>query len=221
MRKNTDAGARGGVSFTVSNVETLLKQLSLGFGPAPGEALVDFKRLSDGQQSLLYLSLVLGVHAAASQAMAAGTDSAFDLEKLRPAVFTLIAMEEPENGLSPHYLGRMVAALKTFAANNDGHALVATHSPSMLKRVAPEAVRYLRLDANRQTAVARITLPPDHDEAHKYVREAVQAQPELYFSRLVILGEGASEEIVLPRVLAAKDLPADAVIAADATPCPP
>src|SRR6185369_15401070 len=38
--------------------------------------------------------------------------------------------------------------------------------------------------------------------------------PELYFSRLVVLGEGASEEIVLPRVLGAKGLPADAVAVA-------
>jgi len=199
------------VSFTGSDVEALLKQLSVGFGPAPGEPLVDFKRLSDGQQSLLYLSLVLGIHAAARDAMAAGKSSAFDMVKLRPPVFTLIAMEEPENSLSPHYLGRVVAALSTFAGNEDGQAVVATHSPSMLKRVAPETVRYLRLDEKRQTTVARITLPPDSDEAHKYVREAVQAYPELYFSRLVILGEGASEEIVLPRVLAAKELPADTV----------
>lgn len=199
------------VSFTGSDIEALLKQLSVGFGPAPGETLVDFKRLSDGQQSLLYLSLVLGIHKVARDAMAAGKTSAFDLEKLRPAVFTLIAMEEPENSLSPHYLGRVVAALKAFVSNEDGQAVVATHSPSMLKRVPPESVRYLRLNEKRQTAVAIITLPPDTDEAHKYVREAVQAYPELYFSRLVILGEGASEEIVLPRVFAAKGLPADSV----------
>ncbi|MBN9371711.1 MULTISPECIES: AAA family ATPase [Hydrogenophaga] len=199
------------VSLTGGDIEVLLKQMSVGFGPAPGESLVDFKRLSDGQQSLLYLSLVLGIHAAARDAMAAGKSSAFDLQKLRPAVFTLIAMEEPENSLSPHYLGRVVTALRVFAANEDGQAVVATHSPSMLRRVPPETVRYLRLDTKRQTAVATITLPADTDEAHKFVREAVQAYPELYFSRMVILGEGASEEIVLPRILAAKALPADNV----------
>jgi putative ATP-dependent endonuclease of OLD family len=44
-------------------------------------------------------------------------------------------------------------------------------------------------------------MPNIADEAHKFVREAVQAFPELYFSRLVILVEGDSEEIVLPRLL--------------------
>lgn len=41
------------------------------------------------------------------------------------------------------------------------------------------------------------------------MREAVQAFPELYFSRLVILGEGDSEEVVLPRLLEARGLAGD------------
>ena len=33
----------------------------------------------------------------------------------------------------------------------------------------------------------------------KYIKEAVRAYPELYFAKLVILGEGDSEEIILPK----------------------
>lgn len=33
-------------------------------------------------------------------------------------------------------------------------------------------------------------MPPEEEEAYKFVREAVHAFPELYFSRLVVLGEG-------------------------------
>ena len=33
-----------------------------------------------------------------------------DPAKLRPASFTLIALEEPENSLSPHYVGRVERA---------------------------------------------------------------------------------------------------------------
>lgn len=71
----------------------------------------------------------------------------------------------------------------------------------MLKRVAPESIRYMRLDSLRQTRISTIALPDRQDDAYKFVREAVQSYPELYFSRLVILGEGDSEEIVLPRLL--------------------
>ncbi|MFU8789227.1 MAG: ATP-dependent nuclease [Methylobacter sp.] len=118
-------------------------------------------------------------------------------------------MEEPENSLSPHYLGRIVSALTDLVNNIDAQAIIATHAPSMLRRVEPESIRYLRLTESRQTRVTRIEMPSTSDEAHKFVREAVQAFPELYFSRLVILGEGDSEEIVLPRLLKAKGVPVD------------
>jgi len=41
------------------------------------------------------------------------------------------------------------------------------------------------------------------------VKEAVLAFPELYFARLVVLGEGDSEEIVLPRAARALGLAFD------------
>lgn len=196
------------LSFAAGDVESLLRHLSVGFTPGHGDQLVDFSRLSDGQQSLLYVSLVLAMQVVGRDAMA-GKLKGFDLDRLRPPVFTLLAMEEPENSLSPHYLGRVIAAVTAFAQHSDAQAIVATHAPSLLKRVAPEHVRYLRLNEKRQTVVAQIIMPAAADVAHKYVREAVQAFPELYFSRLVVLGEGASEEIVLPRVLKARGLVVD------------
>lgn len=93
--------------------------------------------------------------------------------------------------------------------NGDAQALIATHAPSMLRRVEPELIRYLRLTKKRRTRITHIQLPDKSDEAHKFVREAIQAFPEVYFSRLVILGEGDSEEIVLPRLLKAKGAPVD------------
>lgn len=94
-------------------------------------------------------------------------------------------------------------------SQGDAQALIATHAPSMLRRVEPEHIRYLRLTEERQTRVTCIQLPEKTDEAHKFVREAVQAFPEVYFSRLIVLGEGDSEEIVLPRLLRAKGAPID------------
>lgn len=196
------------VSFERNEIDNLLRHLTVGFTPGHGEQIVDFSRLSDGQQSLLYVSLVLSIQAIGREVLDGKLD-AFDVDKLRPAVFTLVAMEEPENSLSPHYLGRVIKALTTFSEHHDAQAVVATHAPSLLKRVAPENIRYLRLNGDRQTVVKSIIMPDAADEAHKFVREAVQAFPELYFSRLVVLGEGDSEEIVLPRMLRAKGLADD------------
>lgn len=200
--------ANPSVSFSRNEIENLLRHLSVGFAPGHGESIVDFERLSDGQQSLLYVSLVLAMHSIGSKVLSGELAAAFDIDKLRPAVFTLIAIEEPENSLSPHYLGRVVRTLTTFAEGLDSQALVATHSPSLLRRVPPESVRYLRLSAARTTLVMSIELPEDAS-AQKFVREGVQAFPELYFSRLVVLGEGDSEQVVLPRLLEARGILAD------------
>lgn len=196
------------VTFSNSEIESLLRHLSVSFSPGHGTDHIDFSRLSDGQQSMLYLSLVVAMHHI-GQTVLSGENNAFDLDKLKPPIFTLIAMEEPENSLSPHYLGRVVKTLQTLANNFDGQVLIATHSPSMLKRIAPEAIRYMRLNEVRQTQVKTIAMPEIDSDAYKYVKEAVEAFPELYFSRLVVLGEGDSEEIVLPRLMKAKGLGMD------------
>lgn len=196
------------ITFVASEVEALLRHMSVSFSPGHDEQLVDFSRLSDGQKSMLYLALVLSSQAI-GRAVLAEEDPSFDADRLRPPVFTLVEVEEPENSLSPHYLGRIVNALNLMTGNGDAQALIATHAPSMLRRVAPERIRYLRLAEGRTTRVTHIQLPDTADEAHKFVREAVQAFPEVYFSRLVVLGEGDSEEIVLPRLLQAKGVPVD------------
>lgn len=196
------------LTFVASEIEALLRHMSVSFTPGHDEQLVDFSRLSDGQKSMLYLSLVLSSQAI-GRAVLADKDKTFDADKLRPPVFTVVAVEEPENSLSPLYLGRIVNALNGMAGDGDAQALIATHAPSMLRRVAPERIRYLRLSQERTSRVTQIQLPDAADEAHKFVREAVQAFPEVYFSRLVVLGEGDSEEIVLPRLLQAKGAPVD------------
>ncbi len=200
--------ANPSVSFARNEIDNLLRHLTVGFTPGHGEPVVDFSRLSDGQQSLLYVSLVLAIQALGREVLDGKLDG-FDVNKLRPAVFTFVAMEEPENSLSPHYLGRVIKALTAFSGHHDAQAIIATHAPSLLKRVAPEDIRFLRLNPDRQTVVKSIIMPEATDDAHKFVREAVQTFPELYFSRLVILGEGDSEEIVLPRLLRAKGLAED------------
>lgn len=196
------------ITFINTEIEALLRHMSVSFSPGHDESLVDFSRLSDGQKSMLYLSLVLSTQAI-GRAVLSGEDVSFDPLKLKPPVFTLVAIEEPENSLSPHYLGRIVSALNTMTNKNDAQAVIATHAPSMLRRVAPENIKYLKLNEKRVTKIKSIKLPANTNEAHKFVREAVQAFPEIYFSRLVVLGEGDSEEIVLPRILRAKGVPVD------------
>jgi putative ATP-dependent endonuclease of OLD family len=99
------------LTFVASEIEALLRHMSVSFTPGHDEQLVDFSRLSDGQKSMLYLSLVLSSQTIGRAVLAEKNDS-FNVDKLRPPVFTVIAVEEPENSLSPHYLGRIVNVLE-------------------------------------------------------------------------------------------------------------
>ncbi|WP_223940959.1 AAA family ATPase [Arthrobacter sp. StoSoilB22] len=196
------------VSFAGNSLEDLFRYLTIGFGPGHSTEPLDYSLLSDGQKSLLYLSLVLTLHGI-GQSITADEEPHFDLSKLRPPIFTFLAVEEPENSLSPHYLGRVIQVLREFSSQEDGQCAIATHSASMLRRTPPEDIRYLRLSEKRATKISHIVMPKNTDEGYKFVREAVQAFPELYFSRLVVLGEGDSEEIVLPRLLQAHGVAVD------------
>lgn len=127
------------------------------------------------------------------------------IDKARPWL-TILAVEEPENHLAPFYLSRMVNLLGEQAAGDGVMTLLTTHSASALRRVTPEQVRYVRQDLNTLTSSVRvIVLPPKKSDAYKFIQEAVTSHPELYFARLVILGEGRSEEVVLPRIARALD----------------
>ena len=74
--------ANPSVSFARNEIENLLRHLSVGFTPGHGESIVDFARLSDGQQSILYVSLVLAMHDIGSRVLSGELDTAFDIDKL-------------------------------------------------------------------------------------------------------------------------------------------
>jgi hypothetical protein len=156
--------------------------------------------LSDGQRSLFHLAMTaatLDVEAGIAAEAAQG----FQEGGIPLPALTLIAVEEPENNLAPFYLSRIVCQIEDLTGNTRAQAVLASHSPSILARVEPCNVRHFRLDAaERSSRVRSITLPSGEEEASKYVREAVRTYPELYFARFVVLGEGASEEVVLPRL---------------------
>lgn len=191
------------VNFIAHEIEALLKNLSLSFLPGHGESEVESSRLSDGHKSLLYLSIVFAVHNL-SRKMLLGHDVGLDLEKFKPPVFTILAIEEPENSLAPQYLGRIMKLSNRMVEQGGAQVLMATHSPSIVRRVDPKNILFLRLDESRQSKVKKVLLPQD-DIPRKYIKEAVHAFPELYFSKLVVLGEGDTEEIIIPRLLRARD----------------
>lgn len=194
--------------------EDLLRQVEMVFSPGEGAAEQPAERLSDGLRSLFYLTLIAAVFHAEDQAVRdageKGEASPLRGEELQAPCLTVLAIEEPENHLAPHYLGRILNLLKDITGSHRAQALLTSHSPAILRRIDPTSVRHLRFDpTTHRTVTRKIELPAETDEAHKYVRQAVRAYPELYFARLVVLCEGDSEEIILPRLCELADVPVD------------
>ncbi|MBL7648495.1 MAG: AAA family ATPase [Candidatus Hydrogenedentes bacterium] len=190
----------------------LIRHLIPVFNPGEDGQTMGADDLSDGLRSLFALSLSLGLFRIEELLRTDAETKGFSPELAEKLpVLTLFAVEEPENHLSPHYLGRIVSELMKTGAGDSAQVIITSHSPSILGRIEPDDVRYfLGHEQSRSTRVMSIPLPTDKsDESFKYVREAVRGFPELYFARLVILGEGPSEEIVLKKLFEVSGSPLD------------
>ncbi|WP_426046176.1 ATP-dependent nuclease [Brevundimonas sp. TWP3-1-2b1] len=193
------------LTILAREIQRALRELSLTLGPGPSGRHRPVHDLSEGQASLFYVALVITLFKLDAELAKTKVEGFRQVEAVRPWL-TLLAIEEPENHLAPFYLSRMVNLLKEQAAAEGVMAVLTTHSASALRRVKPEQVRHVRQDMTSLTSrVRRIELPPKTSDAYKFIQEAVHSHPELYFARLVILGEGRSEEMVLPRVARALD----------------
>jgi len=181
-------------------VDELIHQVDTVFQPSACDREEGVERLSDGQRSLFYIALVAMSFDVQARLRKDKKHGLLE-DKVKNPVLTILAVEEPENHVSPHYLGRIVTLLKRIGKDVAGQVVLTSHSASIMARVEPEDVRHLSFDpATKLSTVKRITLPPKNTDREKFLREAVRAYPELYFSKLVILGEGDSEALVIPRL---------------------
>jgi Predicted ATP-dependent endonuclease of the OLD family len=187
------------LQFSGSTLSSLLRKIEVSFSPTHDLGEYGVEKLGDGLRSLFYLSLVSSLLEAEVQ-----------LTGKSNASLTILAVEEPENHISPHLLGRVMENLRNISNKPNAQVVLTSHSASIIKRINPEDLSHLRIDQNTfTTIVKRIVLPSETSTAYTYIKEAVRAYPEIYFSRLVILGEGDSEEIVLPRILKAYEIDPD------------
>ncbi|WP_199435409.1 hypothetical protein [Qaidamihabitans albus] len=73
------------IAFGRGELDGLPRQLTRTFSPSHGEASRPFERLSHGQKSLLYVSLVLAWQALARRVLS-GKDTSLDRDRLRPPI---------------------------------------------------------------------------------------------------------------------------------------
>lgn len=187
------------LQFSSSTLASILKKIEVSFSPTHDLGEYSVEKLGDGLRSLFYLSLVSSL-----------LEAEIKITGKSGASLTVLAVEEPENHISPHLLGRVMENLREISDKSNAQVVLTSHSASIIKRIDPEKLTHLRIDqASFTTIVKKVILPSKTSDAYTYIKEAVRAFPEIYFSRLVILGEGDSEEIVIPRILAANGIHPD------------
>lgn len=211
-RELHDAGTHAAPKLRLldGDFDQLVRKTELVFEPDPTGRARPARLLSDGQRSLLHLALTAAALDVEAEVYDGPHHADFTLDAAQLPNLTLIAVEEPENNLSPFFLSRIVNQLQILATGEATQATLSSHSASVLTRIEPDHLRYFRIYRSTATAsVLPITLPEDDTEAGKYVREAVRAHPEIYFAKFVVLGEGDTEQLVIPRIAQAQGVDLD------------
>lgn len=190
--------------------QEFIRRVEVVFHPAEDGQDRVLGELSDGQRSLFHMAMAAATLDIEARLTGNDAPKGFSEAGVPLPALTIVALEEPENNLAPFYLSRIIKQVQEIAAGSNAQAIISSHSPSILARVAPSCVRHFRLElSTRCSEVRQISLPQGDEEASIFIREAVRAYPELYFARYAILGEGATEEVVLPLLAKAMDFPID------------
>lgn len=194
--------------FNSIDIDTSIRKSEVVFTPTEIVKEYTIDEMSDGLRSLFYVSMVdsiLDVELKIEQDIRENPENPGFSKK--PPILTIIALEEPENHIAPHLLGKLIGNLNSIAKKANAQTLMTSHSPAIVKRISPEKIRYFRMKASTlSTSVKKIILPDTEKESdqYKFVKEAVIAYPEIYFAKLVVLGEGDSEEILIPKFIEEK-----------------
>lgn len=191
------------IGFGGSDFESILKKLEISFSPTEAHKNYKIDELGDGYRSLFYLTLVCSL-LDIEEKFGKKEDNE-DIGLNRPLI-TLLAIEEPENHIAPQLLGRVVSILTQIAKQPNSQVILSSHTPSIVKRVIPESIFHFRINDSYETEINQIVLPEDNAEAYKYVRQAIRNYPEIYFAKLVVIGEGDSEEIIFNRLMEVMNL---------------
>lgn len=196
------------IKFGSTDLNKILKKLEVEFSPGPHNRSYKIGDLGDGLQSLFYFSLIdafLKTEEKGLKEISKNIDENDRTLNVSPPELTILLVEEPENHINPQLLGNALSNLRSISKNENSQVVFTSHNPSVVKRIDPEEIRHVRMESLFESSVVnKLVLPDRESDAYKYVKNAVIAYPELYFSSLIILGEGDSEEIIIPFFLKEK-----------------
>jgi putative ATP-dependent endonuclease of OLD family len=113
------------------------------------------------------------------------------------AYYPIIAIEEPESHLHPNAQKK----LYTQIVNIIGQKIVATHSSYIAGSAKLKEIRSVIKNTNSTTIGKIEETNLSSEEIRKINRQVINTRGELYFSKVIILCEGETEEQALPLLL--------------------
>lgn len=181
------------VEFQFSNIEhsELLKKISLIYGNNP----VSVERNGLGRNNLLYISLILS-HLTGQ-------------EISNQVFFRLIGLEEPESHLHPHLQSHLAKNIEN-EANEKMQLLITSHSSQITAKLGLENTAIMYKDESVGEIKSHYVLDSFKDEQGKISNEIKKTirylkryldvtKSNMFFSRKLILVEGISEQILIPK----------------------
>ena len=183
------------VEFEFSRVEKmeLLKKLSLIYGDDP----VNVERNGLGRNNLLYISLII-------------SHLTSNTNNNRNVFFRLIGIEEPESHLHPHLQQHLAKNIENEASDNL-QIVVTSHSTHITSKLDLENTAVLFFDQVAGCHKTHYILSGFADEngkvnaagkeVQRYLRRYLDAtKSTMFYARKVILVEGISEQILIPKL---------------------
>ena len=191
------------LNFAGTDILDIVKHLEIGFSPSVLERDFLVEELGDGSKSLFYFTMISAMLELENIVIAGGKSD----QKQLP-IHTIFIAEEPENNIAPHVLGQLINEIFRVSNMHNCQALISSHSESIISRIDPADIRLVYNDIDTYSSrVCQIDFSFMTDkEIIKYIKNVIQKHSHFYFSKLVIVVEGETEKIIIPRILAAKNI---------------
>ena len=117
----------------------------------------------------------------------------FYLDNDKP-YFPILAIEEPESHLHPNAQKKLYSQIK----NITGQKVISTHSNYIASNAELKEVRSIT-KRGENTKVGKVIIDDfDSEQLRQIQRQVINTRGELYFSKVVVLFEGETEEQALP-----------------------